>query len=122
MVPVGDIQKRNGGKRADERRHLGGGDPPDRVTHAIGRVKVVQGRLVPHARGDCLDVRVRPMNQEHRSGLSLERERVSCAVVFLVAACPLVFPNHVVLVVVQGIAGGNADLLVGAHPQPVEIE
>ena len=62
------------------------------------------------------------MHQEDRPGLRFERPRVFRAIVFLVAARPLVLSNHVVFVVVQGIATGHADLLVAAHPQSVEIE
>jgi hypothetical protein len=46
---------------------------------------------------------------------------VACAIVFFVAACAFVFADRVVVVFVDGAAGDDADLLVLAHDQAVEV-
>src|SRR5215217_1313795 len=47
---------------------------------------------------------------------------MTCAIVFFVAACSLMFTNRAVVVFVDRGAGDNADLLVVTHDEPVKIE
>ena len=101
MVAVGDIERRNSGKRLDQGIPDAARDSPDGMPHAVRGFEVEQrpGRFL--ARGDRIDIRCGTVREEHRSGLSAERDHVPRSIVFLVAAGPLVLLDEPAVVLVK---------------------
>ena len=65
---------------------------------------------------------LRAISQEHRPGLRAQHQDVSRAIIFLVAPRAFVFANDVAVVFIDRATGNDANLLVIAHDQAVEIE
>ena len=122
MVAIGDVKRRQPRERRDERIAIGPGDPPQRVRDAVRRGKIDERRRRDDARGDGVDLGARLVDQEHRSGLRVQRQHVAGAIVFLVAPRPFVLLDDVLVVFGEGKAGGQPHLLVRAHPQTIEVD
>ncbi len=121
-MAIGDVERRQAAERADDGIHVGAGDLPQGVRHAIRRHKVVDRLGLRHARGHGIDGWRRRIRQEHGAGLRPQLGDVARAIVFLVAARLLVLLDEPRVVFVHRVARGQAGLLVLPHPQLVEVE
>ena len=96
---------------------------PQRMAHTHRAPKSRTGRSRPTTPAAIRSISgARAVGQKYRPRLGAERQHVARAIVFLVAPGPLVFPDDVVVVLVEREAPGQADLLVSAHAQPVQVE
>ncbi len=123
MMAVGDIQRRHRGKRIDKRPLKRSIHSPHGVSHFIRCGEIVKRRL----RGDdpidsAFDRRLVAMDQKDGTGLRTQREQVSGAVVFFVRPRAFVLLDHVVVVLVERVAGRNASLRHVAHLQAVDVD
>ena len=123
MMPVGDVQRIEVGKCADQRVTIGTGHVARRVCTTPSARREVVERLRPrHARRDVVDCLARAIGQEHEARLRAQLGDVARAVVFLVLARLLVLLDETALVFVDRKAPAEPGLLVRAHPQPVDVE
>ena len=121
-MSVGNVER---GDAAEGRDQIAGAIEPGapyRVVHAVGRLEVVQRFALLRASHQPIDIVCSRIRQEDDTRLRAQLDDVPCAVVFLVAAGPLVLADDVRLILVDRKTTGDAGLLVRTHPQPVEIE
>ncbi len=122
VVAVGDVE---GGDAAEGRGEVGGvlaADPPERVRHPVLGGEVVERRRRGDPPRDGVDRGGGAVGQEHDPGLRRELDHVPRAVVLLVAPGVLVLLDQALVVLVERVAGGEADLLVAAVAETIEVE
>src|SRR5438309_1899613 len=121
MMAVGDVQRRNSPECRDERITVDAADRPDRVPDEVGRLEIEERRGERGSGRESIDLGRRAVGQEHGTGLRHQRDHVTRAVVFLVSPRPFVFLDDAAVVFVEREATCQANLLVRAHPETVEV-
>ena len=122
VMSVGNIQRRNAGKRRHEPGNLTAARPPQRMAHTVDRLEVEKRRARGRLPRDRVDGARGSIGQEDGARLRAQRQQVPRAIVFLVGPRPLVLLDEIPVVLVEGVAGRDADLFVRSHPEPVEID
>src|SRR6476620_5752007 len=95
---------------------------PDGVFDSVVCRKVIERFADQCLHYHFINFALRSVSEEHWSSLGPQDQHVTCAIVLFVTSCALVLADQIVVVIIDGAARHQSNLLVFPHYQAIQIK